>query len=167
MSKRIKGVVNQIAESSIKNTQREEDIAYWKQFWPDLQKAASESEEHVDKKVFALSAGAIGLEVTLLSLPYFNEAKCLCLAGSAAICFVISLCVNLLIHIKGWKNQDNESKVINDFIQSKPDAFSSDKIYALIERHGTNIRRWNIFSSVILIIGIVLLFSFTFLNLLP
>ena len=36
------------------------------EFFSELQKAALNSEEHYDRKIFAISAGAIGVELTIL-----------------------------------------------------------------------------------------------------
>ena len=144
---------------------RAREVAYWKEFWPKVQEAALQSEEHVDKKVFALSAGGIGIELTILSLPIIEGLQFLWLAAISAGLFVVALLFNLLVHLRAWSNQSEQSKVISDFIEASPEAKDSKEIYSLLLKHSNRNRRSNYCATAFLISGIVALFVFTFLNL--
>lgn len=148
----------------VESEKRAKELDYWKNFWPTLQDATLNSEEHVDKKIFALSAGAIGLEVTLFSLPFMNNVEKKGFAICAAACFLLTLCGNLYIQIWGWKKQAELTADIRAFIQGKPWAPRSKDIYDKIAKNGERIRKGNSYTSIILIIGIASLSIFTFLN---
>lgn len=130
-----------------------------------MQDAAAQSEEHIDKKVFAISAGAIGLELTLLKLFDGKSLNWYWLAILAAGSFVMALLLNLVVHLVGKRFQSKQSKMIKDFIYEAPQASQSHQIYETIEKHGVTIFWINLFSSILAITGVICLFVFTFLNL--
>lgn len=148
----------------VNSEQRTKEVAYWTKYWSTLQDATQNSEEHVDKKIFALSAGAIGLEVTLFSLPFMNNVEKKGFAICAAACFILALCGNLFIQIWGWKKQAELAADIRAFIQGKPWAPRSKDIYDKIAKNGERIRKGNSYTGILLIIGIASLSIFTFLN---
>ena len=82
---------------------REAEVKYWENVWTSVQETASKSEENIDKKVFALSAGAIGLELTLLEVIGNKSPEWNWLAFLAAGCFVLALLLNLINHLYGRK----------------------------------------------------------------
>ena len=76
----------------------------WLEFWPLLQKAALDSEEHFDKKIFAVSTGALGFMLTLIQFIKWPEYKCI--AGVAAGAFVFALLTNMIVHLYAKSSQD-------------------------------------------------------------
>ena len=144
---------------------RDAEVKYWENVWTSVQETASKSEENIDKKVFALSAGAIGLELTLLELIGNKSQEWNWLAFLAAGCFVLALLLNLINHLYGRKTQSKQSKMIKDFIHEDKKALTTPEIYSRMERHSRTILRIHWASSISVIIGIVLLFVYSYLKL--
>ena len=144
---------------------REAEVKYWENVWTSVQETASKSEENIDKKVFALSAGAIGLELTLLEVIGNKSPEWNWLAFLAAGCFILALLLNLINHLYGRKTQSKQSKMIKDFIYEDKKALTTPEIYSRMERHSRTILRIHWASSISVIIGIVLLFVYSYLKL--
>ena len=141
---------------------------YWKGVWPSVQEAASQSEEHIDKKVFALSAGAIGLELTLLEIVGKKELVGGCgerLAFIAAGLFITALLLNLFVHLIGRGFQSKQSRLIKDYLHDSPKALPSHQIYNIMEKHSKWILRINWCSAILAVAGVVCLFVYSFLKL--
>lgn len=144
---------------------RDAEVKYWENVWTSVQETASKSEENIDKKVFALSAGAIGLELTLLEVIGNKSQEWNWLAFLAAGCFVLALLLNLINHLYGRKTQSKQSKMIKDFIYEDKKALTTPEIYSRMERHSRAILRIHWASSISVIAGIVLLFVYSYLKL--
>ena len=144
---------------------REEEVKYWEKVWSTVQETASKSEENIDKKVFALSAGAIGLELTLLELIGEKNPDCNWLAFVAAGLLVLALILNLINHLYGRRTQNKQSKMIKDFIYEDSKALTTPEIYSKMEKHSVRILRIHRASSVLVIMGIMILFAYSFIKL--
>lgn len=144
---------------------REEQVKYWENVWTSVQETASKSEENIDKKVFAISAGAIGLELTLLEVIGNKSPEWNWLAFLAAGCFIFALLLNLMNHLYGRKTQSQQSRMIKDFIYEDPKALSTPEIYSRMERHSRRILRIHWAAASMVISGIILLFVYSYLKL--
>ena len=144
---------------------REEEVKYWEKVWPSVQKSASESEYNIDKKVFALSAGAIGLELTLLELVGEKNPGWNWLAFVAAGFLVLALILNLINHLYGRRTQNQQSKMIKDFIYEDRKALTTSEIYSKMEKQSTRILLVHWASAIAVILGILFLFSYSFIQL--
>lgn len=152
-------------KKSQRNNKRAQEVEYWTAFWPSVQEASLKSEENIDKKVFSLSVGALGLELTLWGFVWQDSSRGNALAFWAAILFVIALVLNLITQLYGRQTQFKQSKMIKSFINDEPDKIDSSLIYSKIERHNKIILFLNLSSSIVVIIGIVLLLVFAYLKL--
>ena len=144
---------------------REEQVRYWESVWTSVQETASKSEENIDKKVFAISTGAIGLELTLLEVIGNKSQEWNWLAFLAAGCFIFALLLNLMNHLYGRKTQSQQSKMIKDFIYEESKALTTPEIYSRMERHSRRILRIHWAASILVIAGIILLFVYSYLKL--
>lgn len=144
---------------------REEEVKYWEKVWTTVQETASKSEENIDKKVFALSAGAIGLELTLLELIGEKNPGWNWLAFAAAGLLVLALILNLTNHLYGRRTQNQQSKMIKDFIYEESGALTTPEIYSMMEKHSMRILRIHRASSILVITGIMILFAYSFIKL--
>jgi hypothetical protein len=151
--------------NSVSSMSREKQEKYWEAVWPMVQETASKSEESIDKKVFTLSAGAIGLELTLIELVWKNNTEWNWLAFVSAGLFVIALLLNLIAHLYGRKTQQSQSKMIKDFLYEDNHALSTPEIYSKMEKHAKRILVINWLSSMSVILGIIFLFVFSYLKL--
>lgn len=133
----------------------------WIEFWPDLQKAAMDSEEHFDKKFFAVSTGALGLSMTIVQ--FVKEPDCKWLFIVAAIAFLLSLSLNLVVHLYSKHFQDIQSDLIDEYINS--DQLDDNHIHERIIHDNANVLWINISSLIIFFIGVVVLAMFLFINL--
>ena len=144
---------------------RENQVKYWETVWTTVQETASKSEESIDKKVFTLSAGAIGLELTLIELVWREFPEWNWLAFISASLFVIALLLNLIVHLYGRKTQQIQSKMIKDFLYEDDHALSTPEIYSKMEKHSKRILSINWVSSISVILGIIILFVYSYLKL--
>lgn len=145
-----------MAEDKVKKQANER----WLNYWPSLQKAALDSEEHFDKKIFAVSTGALGFLLTLIQ---FIESPChKWLATVAAGFFVLSLMMNMIVHLDSKRRQDKQSDVIDDYINNSDRGDAH--IHELIRKDNKKILGMNIISLLLLIIGVIALSAFSILN---
>lgn len=152
------------SQDNVLDSNRELEVEYWSKVWPTVQDAAMQSEEHIDKKVFTISVGAIGLELTLLELVAGKSHDWYWIAFLAAGFFVIALLLNLVVHLVGRRFQFRQSKMIKNFIHESPHALQSYEMYEVMEKHSYRILWINICSSIFAIIGVILLFVFSYLK---
>ena len=124
----------------------------WLEFWPLLQKAALDSEEHFDKKIFAVSTGALGFMLTLIQFIKWPEYKWI--AGVAAGAFVFALLTNMIVH--------KQSDLIDEYING--DDKDDSAIHERIKKDNKNILAMNIASIVCDIVGVTALSTFAILN---
>lgn len=140
-----------------------EDIKRWQEYWPKLQEAALDSEEHFDKKIFAVSAGAIGFELSVLQ---FIKGCPLAIGWmiASSICCILALLCNLIVQYVAKMQQDSQAQLIGDLIRnSKVDDGSIEQKMVKDNKVLTVI---NIISIVLLVSGIACLTVFSFINLL-
>ena len=137
-------------------------IKGWQEYWPKLQEAALDSEEHFDKKIFTLSAGAIGIVLTLLQFLDVTPCSVIWVIIAASLC-VIALLMNLLVQYIAKYQQDNQAELIRTFIANPidDDSYISERM-----RKDNKILMWiNGISIGCLISGIICLCVFTVINL--
>jgi len=132
----------------------------WLEFWPLLQKAALDSEEHFDKKIFAVSTGALGFMLTLIQFIKWPEYKWI--AGVAAGAFVLALLTNMIVHLYAKGRQDKQSDLIDEYING--DEKDDSAIHERIKKDNKHILAMNITSLVCVIIGVAALSTFAILN---
>lgn len=140
----------------------DEDIKRWQEYWPKLQEAALDSEEHFDKKIFAVSAGAIGFELSILQFvkdnPQGNRLDD-CLKYLLYLCATIKPNRSYVAKIQ----QDKLALQISELIRnSKVDDGSIERKMVKYNKFLTII---NISSIVLLVSGIASLAVFSFINL--
>lgn len=139
-----------------------EMVKYWIDFWPKLQEAQLDSEEHFDKKVFSLSAGAIGLELSILQFVKGTPLAIWLVIVSTSLCLA-ALILNLFVQYFAKNKQEKQAEIIRDFIQHPKT--SDDYIIAHLIRDNKVIKRINLTSMLCLFAGICFLGVFTFINL--
>ena len=157
----------QKTDTKVKETdnQKKEAIAQtikgWQAYWPKLQEAALDSEEHFDKKVFTLSAGAIGIVLTLLQI--WGKDRCGAIWVIIAVSlFVLALLLNLIVQYVAKSKQDKQAELIRAFIANptEDDSFISERM-----RKDNRILMWiNGFSIGCVILGMAFLIVYTYLN---
>ena len=131
-------------------------------FFQEIQKAALNSEEHYDQKVFALSAGAIGIELAVLQFLH-SRLQGIVLAVLSVGCFVIALFLNLIVHYVAKCQQDKQSEMVRSFLES--DENDDTYIFDGIMKDNKILRDFNLSSIIFLVVGIICLAIFTFVNL--
>lgn len=143
-------------------TSKDENVKEWKEFWPSLQETTRLTENMIDKKVYGIAAGGIGIEVAGLSL--INCSYYQLLAILSALFFTITLLINLYSHVRSLKSQEIEGDAIEEFANN--DAKTDDTyIYSIIKKENSIIAKYNIVSIWTMVIAIGLLFAYIFLNL--
>ena len=131
-------------------------------FFQEIQKAALNSEEHYDQKVFALSAGAIGIELAVLQFLH-SRLQGIVLAVLSVGCFVIALFLNLIVHYVAKCQQDKQSEMVRSFLESNE---NDDRfIYDRIMKDNKILEVINLISIVALVVGVICLAVFAFVNL--
>ena len=151
-----------VAQEDTEQSRCDQAVKYWTDFWPKLQDALLDSEEHFDKKVFALSAGAIGLELSILQFVKGTPVAVWCVVVSTSLCLA-ALILNLLVQYFAKNRQEKQAELIRDFIQrpKENDDYITERLIK-----DNNILKWiNLISMVFLFGGIVFLGVFTFINL--
>lgn len=142
---------------------REEKEKFWNEFWDVIQKATSETEEHIDKKVFAVSSGAIALELTILQFLDKGTACCICLAKWAAALNILALALNIAVQLIGHCFQHRQETMVESFLSDK-NIEDDNNIHKAIKRHNNWLFALNIASVVFLFAGLVMLSWFTLTN---
>lgn len=144
-------------DSSYKNSKKK----FWLDFWPTLQQATRETDNHIDKKVYGIAAGGIGLEMA--SIQFLNDTCFKWLAITSAILFSFTLMINLGSHVWSLKSQQKERDAITDFI-SQEDSIDDQHIYDLIRKENKIITIINNCSILLMIAGILSFLIYLFLN---
>lgn len=139
---------------------REKQVKYFREeYWPQLEQATTSSEDHFDTKVFAVSSGAFAIELAILQ---FIDKPADSYAKWAAALLIVTLLMNISVHLIGQSFQHSQSKVIEKFINGEE--VSDEKIYRKIKWQDNVIHWINIISLLTLIAGISLLAVFTLNN---
>ena len=89
---------------------RDNKIKFWEAFWPQLQQASKDAENHIDKKVYGISAGGIGIEIA--SLQFLNNISFKLFAILSGALFATTLVLNLYSHVRSLKSQEKEGDEI-------------------------------------------------------
>jgi len=139
---------------------REKQVKYFREeFWPQLEEATNNSEEHFDTKIFAVSSGAFAIELAILQ---FIKKPADCFAKWAAALLIVTLLLNISVHLIGQSFQHSQSKAVEEFINGEES--SDDKIYRKIKKQDRTIHVINIISLLTLVVGISFLAAFTLTN---
>ena len=133
-------------------------------FFQEIQKAALNSEEHYDQKVFALSAGSIGIELAVLQFLH-SCLQGIALAVLSVGCFVLALFLNLIVHYVAKCQQDKQSEMVRSFLGSNKT--DDSYIYDRILKDNKILEVINLISIVALVVGVICLAVFAFVNLTP
>ncbi len=97
----------------------QEMVSYWKEYWKQLQEATDDSESKLDDKVFAISAGGIGLLLGTMGIGgKDNLSDCIWLAIVSLIMFGFALLFDVYYYRKSIKNHDKQFRAIGDFINN-------------------------------------------------
>ena len=142
---------------------REEKVKFWQDFWPSLQQTTRETENHIDKKIYGISVGGIGIEVTCFQFLETHVSPCL--AWTSGILFVLTLFLNIFSHVKSLQSQKKEREAISLFIMNN--AISDDSyIYDVIEDENRAINCINNVSIYTMLFAVICLLFFVFLKIL-
>lgn len=140
---------------------KKEKNKFWQDFWPSIQQTTRETENHIDKKIYGLSIGGIGIEVAIFQVP--GDHNYIYIAWASCLLFVITIMLNLLAHVKSLNSQKKERQCISSFIKSE--SVSDDSfIYDVIEDENRSIKCINNTSIITMLAAIVCIIVFTFLN---
>ena len=134
---------------------------FWTNYWPSLQQATKETESHIDKKVYGIAAGGIGIEMA--SLQFINNAGFKWLAFASGLFFASTLVLNLYSHVRSLKSQEKEGDAIQEFFDNEMELEDS-LIYELIRKENRILIRINKASIWTMLVAIITLLLFIILN---
>lgn len=140
---------------------REKKIDFWNDYWPILQQTTRETEGHIDKKVYGITAGGIGIELACLQFIENTHLKWLALVPG--VFFIGTLFLNLYSHVKSLKSQEKEGNAIKQFFE-EDDRSDDSYIYELIEKENhaiTKINNKSIYCLVTAVITLLILILLT------
>lgn len=144
-----------------KDNKRDNKIKFWEAFWPQLQQATKDAESHIDKKIYGIAAGGIGIEIA--SLQFINSVSFKWIALISGILFAATLVLNLYTHVRSLKSQEKEGDAINHFFEDE-NALDDSPIYSLIQKENQTLTGINKASIWTMLLAIVSLFAFIVLN---
>lgn len=144
-----------------KNKIRDNKIKFWEAFWPQLQQATKDAESHIDKKIYGIAAGGIGIEIA--SLQFINNVCFKWIALISGIFFATTLVLNLSTHVRSLKSQEKEGDAIQHFFEDE-NAFDDSQIYSLIQKENQTLTRINKASIYTMLLAIISLLAFIILN---
>lgn len=134
---------------------------YWRnEYWPKLQKTTDDSESKLEKYLFAVSSGAVGL--LFGTMGFLDKPIKIFLLFCSFGAFAISLLLCIVYHIIATSGHKRQFELINDFIHNpnkKEDALCQNvkKLNYLLD----NI---HIVSFIFIIIGIILFVIYLYNN---
>lgn len=140
---------------------KEKKNQFWTSYWPLLQQATKDSESHIDKKVYGIAAGGIGIEIA--SLQFISNACFKWLALVSGLLFSLTLVLNLYTHIRSLKSQEEEGDAIQRFLEDET-ATEDSHIYELIQKENSHLVQINKASIWTMLIAILALLLFIVLN---
>jgi len=140
----------------------EEKKKYWlDEYWPELQKAAFDSEEKQEKYVFTISTGAVGL--LLGTMGFGNKSYGIGFALIALGLFTVSMMLCVIYHIIAKRNHNNQFRMIENFLSNPENGDSELRGKICLSNNSLD---WiSIFSVILILIGIFLFAIFLFKNL--
>lgn len=144
-----------------KTNKRGKKIELWEAFWPQLQQATKDAESHIDKKIYGIAAGGIGIEIA--SLQFINSVCFKWIALSSGILFAATLVLNLYTHVRSLKSQEKEGDAIKKFFEDE-NALDDSPIYSIIQEENRTLIRINKASIWTMLLAIVSLLTFMVLN---
>lgn len=136
--------------------QREKKNQFWTNYWPILQQTTKETESHIDKKVYGIAAGGIGIEIA--SLQFIDSVCFKWLALVSGSLFALTLVLNLYSHVRSIKSQEKEGDAIQLFLEDETTAEDS-QIYKLIQKENRiliGITKASIWTMLVAIIALLL-----------
>ncbi len=144
-----------------KNNMRDNKLKFWEAFWPQLQQATKDAENYIDKKIYGIAAGGIGIEIASLQL--INNVCFKWTALISGTLFATTLVLNLYTHVRSLKSQEKEGDAIKQFFEDE-NAFDDSQIYSLIQKENRTLTRINKASIWTMLLAIVSLLAFIVLN---
>ncbi len=140
---------------------RKERTDFWGEYWPKLQEATKETEEHIDKKIYGITVGGIGAEIA--SLQYLKSIDCKILAILASGFFIAALLLNLYSHVTALKSHEKQGDSIQQFFDDA-NAIDDSEIYKTAQRENKKITLINHISIWTMALAIGLLIAFIVVN---
>lgn len=144
-----------------KNNKRDNKIKFWEAFWPQLQQATKDAESHIDKKIYTIAAGGIGIETA--SLQFIDSVCFKWIALISGVFFTATLVLNLYTHVRSLKSQEKEGDAIKQFFEDEKTSDDS-RIYSLIQKENRTLIRINKSSIWTMLFAIISLLIFIVLN---
>ena len=141
--------------------QKENKNQFWTDYWPLLQQTTRQTESHIDKKVYGIAVGGIGIEIA--SLQFIENACIEWLAFVSGLFFALTLVLNLYTHVRSLKSQEKEGNAIQQFLEDET-ATEDSHIYELIQIENRHLVRINKASIWTMLIAILALLLFIVLN---
>lgn len=146
-----------MAEDSI----RDKKVIFWEAFWPALQSTTSETENHIDRKIYGISVGGIGAGIACLQ--FISDPTWIVLAAISGFSFVATLLLNLYAQVKSLKSQQKERESIKGYLEDN-NAIEDSFIYDLIEDENRKILNINKLSIVSMSVALISLLVFVIHN---
>lgn len=143
------------------NYQKKRKTEFWTNYWPSLQQATKETENYIDKKVYGIAAGGIGIEIA--SLQFINNVCFKWIALISGILFTATLVLNLYTHVRSLKSQEKEGNAIQSFLEDET-AMEDSQIYELIQKENRVLIMINKASIWTMIVAIITLLLFIVFN---
>ena len=140
---------------------RKNRLKFWEDFWPQLQQATKDTESHIDKKVYGIAVGGVGIEIA--SLQFINNVCFKWLALVSGILFAATLVLNLYTHVRSLKSQEKEDDAIQQFFENG-DTIDDSYIYLLIQKENRTLTRFYKVSIWTMLFAIVSILVFIVLN---
>lgn len=143
----------EIMDVKKKILQEEEMIEEWRNiYWPELQKASFDSESKLEKYLFTVSTGAVGL--LLGTMGFIDKPNSINLLFLCFGSFVVAMLICIFYHIIAIHGHNIQFRMIEDLIENP--SIGDMKIRDNIKRMNRLLDYLPIFSSVFIIAGIVL-----------
>lgn len=137
---------------------------YYEQYLPELQQRMYDSEEKVDKKVFTICIGALGLLTTILCAVIRENISVftIIMAVLTAIFFVISLCKDIEYHKKSLKFQHDQYYMVYNFMFATDDPNNDTPVANKIKQDNSKLSRMFNWTFYFMLAGIVSFIIFAF-----
>lgn len=137
---------------------------YWSDVYlPELQKAYFDSEAKADSKVYAVSAGAIGVLISVLAKSGFVTSLVgKIYAAFAGLCFIVSILLNIIFHYEAMKRNDKQENAILHSLNDDND----EELSAEIRRDNNHLKKYLLWELIVMIAGLVSMLAFIFIEIL-
>ena len=142
------------------DSNRNEIVEYWRnEYWPQLQKATFDSEEKLEKYIFTISTGAVGIIMGTMGIQ--PESKDICLTLVALGLFTFSMLFCVIYHIIAKRNHSKLFKEIENLV-SNPEKGDSE-IRKEIKK-SNNLLDWTSIVSVFFIFAGIVLYALSLIK---